>query len=130
MAQLLIRLMAPGEIPHGHYKTLDQAVLAQVAVRGLDQHLALIRPLQRAVHHPVAVVVQRAADLPPIVRVDQILQRHAEVIDKLRRVLFKSVGSLVCFQERVGEKWKARCAAGPIKSLGDAAPRAERLQPA
>jgi Zn-dependent protease with chaperone function len=45
--------------------------------------------------------------------IDQILQRHGEVIDKLRRVLFKSLGSLLCFQERLGERWKARLANAP-----------------
>lgn len=45
--------------------------------------------------------------------INQILARHSEVIDKLRRILFKSLGSLLCFQERVGEQWKARYATGP-----------------
>ncbi len=40
--------------------------------------------------------------------INQILQRQSEIIDKLRRVIFKSIGSLLCFQERVGEKWKAK----------------------
>ncbi len=40
--------------------------------------------------------------------VKEMLQRQAEVIDKLRRILFKSLGSLLCFQERVGEHYKAR----------------------
>jgi Zn-dependent protease with chaperone function len=40
--------------------------------------------------------------------INQIIDRHAEVIDKLRRVLFKSLGSLLCTQEKIGETWKAR----------------------
>jgi Zn-dependent protease with chaperone function len=43
---------------------------------------------------------------------DEILKRHGEIIDKLRRVLFKSLGSLICFQEQVGEKYKAHYATG------------------
>lgn len=50
--------------------------------------------------------------------INQILTRHAEVIDKLRRILFKSLGSLLCFQERVGELWKARYATAPVRDLG------------
>jgi len=38
----------------------------------------------------------------------QMLDRQADTIDKLRRILFKSLGSLICFQERLGEEWKAR----------------------
>lgn len=49
--------------------------------------------------------------------INQILSRHAEVIDKLRRILFKSLGSLLCFQERVGEQWKVRYATGPTVEL-------------
>ena len=40
--------------------------------------------------------------------INQILQRHAEIIDKLRRILFKSLGSLLCFQERAGDQWKEK----------------------
>lgn len=40
---------------------------------------------------------------------NQLLRRQAEVLDKLRRVLFKSLGGLLAYQERVGEQWKARC---------------------
>lgn len=49
--------------------------------------------------------------------INQIMKRHAEVIDKLRRILFKSLGSLLCFQERVGELWKARHANAPAPTL-------------
>lgn len=42
--------------------------------------------------------------------VNQILGRHAEIIDKLRRLLFKSLGGLLCFQERIGDDWKAKYA--------------------
>jgi hypothetical protein len=35
--------MAP-EIPHGHHKALDQAILAQVTVDDFDLHLAAVGP--------------------------------------------------------------------------------------
>jgi Zn-dependent protease with chaperone function len=50
--------------------------------------------------------------------INQIIDRHAEVIDKLRRVLFKSLGSLLCTQEKIGETWKARHASGAGVSAG------------
>src|SRR5262249_59588281 len=42
--------------------------------------------------------------------ISHILERHNEILDKLRRILFKSLGSLLCFQERVGENWKEKYA--------------------
>jgi len=67
--------------------------------------------------------------------INQILKRHAEVIDKLRRILFKSLGSLLCYQERVGEEWKARHVDVPRPSLNShatppaAAARPDRVAP-
>lgn len=43
--------------------------------------------------------------------IKQTLGRNAEMIDKLRRILFKSLGSLLAAQEKIGEAWKARYAA-------------------
>jgi Zn-dependent protease with chaperone function len=43
--------------------------------------------------------------------IKQMIERQAEAIDKLRRILFKSLGSLLSFQERVGEEWKGKYAA-------------------
>jgi Zn-dependent protease with chaperone function len=53
--------------------------------------------------------------------INQITGRHTEFIDKLRRVLFKSLGSLLSFQERLGDDWKARFAHAPprARSLRD-----------
>ncbi|MCI0685422.1 MAG: M48 family metallopeptidase [Gemmataceae bacterium] len=62
---------------------------------------------------------------------NQILKRHAEVIDKLRRILFKSLGSLLCYQERVGEQWKARHVNVPQPSLNSyAEPPTKPAKPA
>ena len=60
--------------------------------------------------------------------INQILQRHAEIIDKLRRILFKSLGSLLCFQERVGDDWKEKYRAAmkkpTLRDVVDTAPPA------
>jgi Zn-dependent protease with chaperone function len=48
--------------------------------------------------------------------INQITGRHTEFIDKLRRVLFKSLGSLLCCQERLGDKWKARHEHAPARA--------------
>jgi Zn-dependent protease with chaperone function len=50
--------------------------------------------------------------------INQALQRNAEMIDKLRRILFKSLGSLLTTQEKIGESWKAKYtaeAANPVR---------------
>jgi hypothetical protein len=38
----LDRVSAVGDVAHGHHVTLDEAVLAQVTVGGLDQDLAAV----------------------------------------------------------------------------------------
>ena len=42
---------------------------------------------------------------------DAATSNAAEMIDKLRRILFKSLGSLLATQEKIGETWKGRYAA-------------------
>src|SRR4051794_17045317 len=66
VGELLVRSASLGHIAHRDDETLDQAVLAQIPVRGLDQDLAVVRAAQRAEQHPVTLALERLPHLDAV----------------------------------------------------------------
>src|SRR5437870_2754876 len=59
--------------------------------------------------------------------IQQFMNQIGEVIDKLARILFKSLGGLLALQERIAERWEAARTAPPAEPPpAEQRPAAER----